>query len=165
VRQRLSRPQARTLPGVLFYGVGRLNLVLTKMSPTVARQSESPSPQRLALSCDAVVLFQCVPRLVSKLSIFSGRQPLCDLIPSRCCVDPASALRVEIHQLTDLEFVFGHDGLDYTAALIVSIRSMIEGSSFSGLLTRVEIGHIHNGSAGNGLIRSPGSGSSLSHRA
>ena len=40
----------------------------------------------------------------------------------------------------------------------------MEGSSFSGLLTRVEIGHIRVGSAGNGLIRSLGSGSSLSQR-
>jgi hypothetical protein len=45
-----------------------------------------------------------------------------------------------------------------------SIGSTIEGSSFSGLLTLVEIGHIRIGSAGNGLIRSPGSGSSLSQR-
>jgi hypothetical protein len=34
------------------------------------------------------------------------------------------------------------------------IGSMIEGSSFSGLLTRVEIGHIRMGSAGNGRIKS-----------
>src|SRR6516225_7567794 len=46
-----------------------------------------------------------------------------------------------------------------------SIGSMIDGSSFSGLLTRVEIGHIRVGSAGNGCMRSSGSGSSLSHRA
>ena len=36
--------------------------------------------------------------------------------------------------------------------------------SFSGLLTRVEIGHIRIGLAGNGCIRSTGSGSSLSQR-
>ena len=30
MRQRLSRPQARTLPGVLFYGVGCLNLLAHK---------------------------------------------------------------------------------------------------------------------------------------
>jgi len=40
----------------------------------------------------------------------------------------------------------------------------LKGSSFSGLLTRVEIGHIRIGSAGNGRIRSPASGSSLSQR-
>ena len=45
-----------------------------------------------------------------------------------------------------------------------SIGSTIEGSSFSGLLTRVEIGHIRIGSAGNGRSRSPGSDSSLSQR-
>jgi hypothetical protein len=45
-----------------------------------------------------------------------------------------------------------------------SIGSRIEGSSFSGLLTRVEIGHIRIGSAGNGPIRSRGSYSSLSQR-
>ena len=39
-----------------------------------------------------------------------------------------------------------------------SIGSTIEGSSFSGLLTRVEIGHIRIGSAGNGRISSCGSG-------
>ena len=32
--------------------------------------------------------------------------------------------------------------------------SMIDGSSLSGLLTRVEIGHIRIGSAGNGRIKS-----------
>jgi hypothetical protein len=52
----------------------------------------------------------------------------------------------------------------YAAEFADSIGSTIEGSSFSGLLTRVEIGHIRIGSAGNGLIRSPGSGSSLSQR-
>ena len=36
--------------------------------------------------------------------------------------------------------------------------STIDGSSFSGLLTRVEIGHIRIGSAGNGRIKSRGSG-------
>jgi hypothetical protein len=35
-----------------------------------------------------------------------------------------------------------------------SIGSTIEGSSFSGLLTRVEIGHIRIGWAGNGRIKS-----------
>jgi hypothetical protein len=35
-----------------------------------------------------------------------------------------------------------------------SIGSTIDGSSFSGLLTRVEIGHIRMGSAGNGRIKS-----------
>jgi hypothetical protein len=38
----------------------------------------------------------------------------------------------------------------------------MEGSSFSGLLTIVEIGHIRIGSAGNGRIKSRGFGSSLS---
>jgi hypothetical protein len=35
--------------------------------------------------------------------------------------------------------------------------SMTEGSSFSGLLTRVEIGHMLIGSDGNGRIKSRGS--------
>jgi len=64
---------------------------------------------QLALSCDAVVLFERAPDLVSKLSIFSCGQSLCDLIRPRCRVDPASTLWVEIQQLPDLEFVFGHD--------------------------------------------------------
>jgi hypothetical protein len=34
------------------------------------------------------------------------------------------------------------------------IGSIIDGSSLSGLLTRVEIGHIRIGSAGNGRIKS-----------
>ena len=50
------------------------------------------------------------------------------------------------------------------AAVIGSIGSTIERSSFSGLLTRVEIGHVRIGSAGNGRIRSRGSGSSPSQR-
>ena len=49
----------------------------------------------------------------------------------------------------------------YAAEVANAIGSTIEGSSFSGLLTRVEIGHIRMGVAGNGRIRSRGSGSSL----
>jgi hypothetical protein len=45
-----------------------------------------------------------------------------------------------------------------------SIGSTIEGSSFSGLLTRVEIGHMRIRSAANGRIKSRGSGSSPSQR-
>ena len=56
-------------------------------------------------------------------------------------------------------------GIFYAAEVANAIGSTMEGSSFSGLLTRVEIGHIRIGSVGNSLIRSPGSGSSLSHRA
>src|SRR6516165_2479249 len=52
----------------------------------------------------------------------------------------------------------------YAASLANWTGSTIEGSSFSGLLTRVEIGHIRIRPAGNGRIRSRGSGSSLSHR-
>jgi ABC-type uncharacterized transport system substrate-binding protein len=51
------------------------------------------------------------------------------------------------------------------ASFVTSIGSSIEGSSFSGLFTRVEMGHIRINSAGNGRIRSRGSGSSLSQRA
>jgi len=40
----------------------------------------------------------------------------------------------------------------------------MEGSSFSGLLTLVEIGHIRIGAAGIGRIKSRGFGSSLSQR-
>jgi hypothetical protein len=43
------------------------------------------------------------------------------------------------------------------ASVASSIGSTIEASSFSGLLTRVDIGHIRNSSAGNGRIRSLGS--------
>jgi hypothetical protein len=53
----------------------------------------------------------------------------------------------------------------YAASVATSIGSTIAASSFSGLLTRVEIGHIRIGAAGNGRIRSRGSGSSLSQRA
>ena len=53
----------------------------------------------------------------------------------------------------------------YAAEVANSIGSTIEGSSFSGLLTRVEIGHIRMASAGKGRINSCGSGSSLSQRA
>jgi hypothetical protein len=46
-----------------------------------------------------------------------------------------------------------------------STGSNTDGSSFSGLLTRVEIGHVRIGSAGYVRIRSRGSSSSPSHRA
>src|SRR5215467_8333583 len=52
----------------------------------------------------------------------------------------------------------------YAASVESWIGSTIEGSSFSGLLTRVEIGHIRIKSAGYGRMRSRGSGSSLSQR-
>jgi hypothetical protein len=41
---------------------------------------------------------------------------------------------------------------------------MIEGSSFSGLLTRVDIGHMRIGSEANGRIKSRTSASSPSQR-
>jgi hypothetical protein len=41
-----------------------------------------------------------------------------------------------------------------TYATRVLTGSRIDGSSFSGLLTRVDIGHIHISSAGNGRIKS-----------
>jgi hypothetical protein len=44
------------------------------------------------------------------------------------------------------------DDQDEAAVRASWIGSTIEGSSFSGLLTRVEIGHIRIGSAGNGRI-------------
>jgi hypothetical protein len=46
----------------------------------------------------------------------------------------------------------------YAASGASSIGSTIEGSSFSGLLTRVEIGHICMSPAGNGHIKSHGVG-------
>jgi hypothetical protein len=51
------------------------------------------------------------------------------------------------------------------AAAECSIGRRIDGSSFSGLLTRVEIGHVRIGAAGNGRITSLGSASSPSQRA
>ena len=53
---------------------------------------------------------------------------------------------------------------DYSALTGQCDRSTIDLSSFSGLLTRVEIGHIRIGSAGNCRIKSRGSGSSPSQR-
>ena len=55
--------------------------------------------------------------------------------------------------------------LRYAASVASSMGSIIDGSSFSGLLTRVEIGHIRIRSAGNGSIKSRGSGSSPSQGA
>jgi hypothetical protein len=52
----------------------------------------------------------------------------------------------------------------YAASVVNSTGSRIEGSSFSGLLTRVEIGHIRIRSAGYGRIKSRGSGCSVNHR-
>jgi hypothetical protein len=49
--------------------------------------------------------------------------------------------------------------------VVNSIGSTMDGSSFSGLLTRVEIGQIRMRLAGNGRINSRGSGSALSQRA
>ena len=45
-----------------------------------------------------------------------------------------------------------------------SIGRRIDGSSFPGLVTRVEIGHIRIGTAGYGRSKSCGWGSSLSQR-
>jgi hypothetical protein len=76
---------------------------------TAVTKSQGSNARQLALSCDAVVLFERASDLVSKLFIFSSGQSLCDLIRPRCRVDPARTLWVEIRQLPDLEFVFGHD--------------------------------------------------------
>jgi hypothetical protein len=51
------------------------------------------------------------------------------------------------------------------ASVASSLGSTIEASSFSGLFTRVDIGHTRICSAGNGRITSAGSGSSPSQRA
>ena len=59
----------------------------------------------------------------------------------------------------------GHVSSTYAASGASSIGSTIERSSFSGLLTRVEIGHMRIRSAANGRIKSHGSGSSLTQRA
>jgi hypothetical protein len=48
----------------------------------------------------------------------------------------------------------------YAASVVTSIGSTINGSSFSGFFTRVEIGQMRMSSAGNGRIRSRGSASS-----
>ena len=47
---------------------------------------------------------------------------------------------------------YGRSSVGYAADSSIGLR--IEGSSFSGLLTRVEVGHIRIGSAGNGRIKS-----------
>jgi hypothetical protein len=70
----------------------------------------------------------------------------------------------EVRVSTDPNY-YGSAGRSQAASVARSIDSMIEGSSFSGLLTRVDIRHIRIGSAGNDRIRSAGSGSSPSHRA
>src|SRR5262245_55479782 len=57
-----------------------------------------------------------------------------------------------------------NDVFSDAASIAGSTGSTIEASSFSGLLTRVEIGHIRIGSAGEGRIRSRGSGSCPSQR-
>ena len=48
----------------------------------------------------------------------------------------------------------------YSYAAVSSSGSTIDGSSFSGLFTRVEIGYIRIGAAGKGRIKSRGSLSS-----
>jgi hypothetical protein len=53
----------------------------------------------------------------------------------------------------------------YAASVVTSIGSVMDGSSFSGLFTRVEIGQMRMSSAGNGRIKSRGSASSPSQRA
>jgi hypothetical protein len=120
--------------------------------------------RQLALSCDAVVLLERAPDLVSKLSIFSSGQSLCDLIRPRCRVDPANTLWTEIHQLPDLEFVFGHDGVRLYGSLDQFDRLDDRGIVILRLVDARGDRHIRIGSAGNGLIRSPGSGSSLSQQ-
>jgi hypothetical protein len=55
--------------------------------------------------------------------------------------------------------------LNFAYATATAIGAKIDGLSFSGAFTRVEIGHIRIGPAGNGRINSRGSGSSLSQRA
>jgi len=52
----------------------------------------------------------------------------------------------------------------YAASLPKSMGSIIKGSSFSGLFTRLDIGHIRIRPAEKGRISWRGSGSSLSHR-
>jgi hypothetical protein len=82
--------------------------------------------------------------------------------PRTCRSHPAclSAFKTSLHQRNRFAFQVA-----YATAAGNSIGSTIDGSSFSGLLTRVEIGHIRMGLAANGRINSRGLGSSPSQRA
>ena len=76
----------------------------------------------------------------------------------RCCIIPrSSSPRHVIANKIDFQ---GGELHSATAEVANSMGLTIEGSSFSGLLTRVEMGHIRMGLAGNGSIKSLGSGSS-----
>jgi hypothetical protein len=61
-----------------------------------------------------------------------------------------------MHKLSELEFVVGHDRVRLYGSLDQFDRLDDRGIVILGLLTRVEIGHIRIGSAGNGCINSPG---------
>ena len=70
---------------------------------------------QLALSCDPIVLFEGVPDLVLTFTILCSGQSSCDLVRSwwyRVELWPYRSFGVKIHQLPDLEFVFGHAGIE-----------------------------------------------------
>jgi hypothetical protein len=75
-----------------------------------ATKSQGSHACQFALSCDAVVLFEGVPNLVLTLTILCGGQSSCDLVRSWYRVErrPHCSFGVKIHQLANLEFVFGH---------------------------------------------------------
>jgi hypothetical protein len=74
-----------------------------------AAPSNRLGARQVALPCDPIVRFKGVPDLVLKFTILRSRQPLCDLAWSWCrCLQPSRPFGMEMHKLSDLEFVFGH---------------------------------------------------------
>jgi hypothetical protein len=72
--------------------------------------SKRSGASQVALSCDPIVFFEGVPDLVLKFTILCSGQSFCDLVRSWYHVELRSqrCFGVKVHQLANLEFVFGH---------------------------------------------------------
>ena len=102
--------------------------------------------------------------LLAKLAVAVATKPPSQTGLVRYTPEPAAAIGPAQGCVNRLK-QFRRIATRYATAVANSIGSTMDGSSFSGLLTRVEIGQIRMGLAGNGRINSRGSGSSLSQRA
>jgi hypothetical protein len=121
-----------------------------QQSPAV-RKPESRDPMAAWLAGNE-------PNLHAKIEVhIAPSKPLNSLLIARLCNGSSDAVRCRNAQGPHGAEPNGNAGPAYAAFVAASIGSIIEGSSFSGLLTRVEIGHIRTKSAGNSRIKSRGS--------
>jgi hypothetical protein len=102
--------------------------------------SKRSGASQVALSCDPIVFFEGVPDLVLNFTILCSGQSFCDLVRSWYHVELRSqrCFGVKVHQLANLEFVFGHAEIEPPDGHVAELRDNRRGRKHrSGYPTRV----------------------------